>query len=336
MSNFNFDTLENRPLDANTCVNVVDKSDTSVSLISIDDCAEFKSTNLINDEANINRLFGSINEIINYDDVFIGCFETFTARRKRKRVYSIPVVWRFFLIYELIFLRAFPKIPFLKPIYLFFTRGKNRLLSKAEVLGRLVRAGFVIEDCFSENGISWFKARKKAQPKADKNRNDGLLIQLKRIGKSGKEFHVFKFRTMHPYSEYLHDYILRNNGYAQSGKPADDFRITPWGKFLRKYWLDELPQLVNVLRGEMKIVGTRPVSARYFQDIPEDLQKLRNTQKPGCIPPYVALNMKSDVESVQQSERIYLTEKLQRPYSTDTRYFFRALYNIIVRRKRSA
>jgi lipopolysaccharide/colanic/teichoic acid biosynthesis glycosyltransferase len=164
----------------------------------------------------------------------------------------------------------------------------------------------------------------------------GVFYRQQRVGRFGKEFRIYKFRTMHPYSEYLHDYVLRNNGYAQSGKPADDFRITPWGKFLRKYWLDELPQLVNVLRGEMKIVGTRPVSARYFQDIPEDLQKLRNTQKPGCIPPYVALNMKSDVESVQQSERIYLIEKLQRPYSTDTRYFFRAIYNILIRRKRSA
>jgi hypothetical protein len=86
----------------------------------------------------------------------------------------------------------------------------------------------------------------------------------------------------------------------------------------------------------MKLVGIRPVSARYFQDIPEDLQKLRNTQKPGCIPTYVALNMKSDVESVQQAERIYLLEKLQRPYSTDTRYFFKALFAIIVRSKRSA
>jgi lipopolysaccharide/colanic/teichoic acid biosynthesis glycosyltransferase len=307
-----------------------------------EDLTQFKTplilfnSKLINNETNLIDSLQSVNYKLKTDDVFIGCFETFTARRKRKYIYSIPIIWRFFLIYELIFLRAIPKISFLRPIYFFLTRGKNHLLSKAEVLGRLMRAGFEIEDCFAENGISWFIVRKTSEPKADVNRNYGLLIQLKRIGKGGKEFNVYKFRTMHPYSEYLHDYVLRNNGYAQSGKPADDFRITPWGKFLRKYWLDELPQLVNVLRGEMKIVGTRPVSARYFQDVPEDLQKLRNTQKPGCIPPYVALNMKSDVESVQQSERIYLTEKLQRPYSTDTRYFFRALYNIIVRRKRSA
>jgi lipopolysaccharide/colanic/teichoic acid biosynthesis glycosyltransferase len=210
------------------------------------------------------------------------------------------------------------------------------LFSKAEVLGRLLRAGFAIEDCFAENGISWFIVRKTSEPKAYVNRNYGLLIQLKRIGKGGKEFEVYKFRTMHPYSEYLQDYVLKLNGYAQSGKPAEDFRVTPWGRFLRKYWLDELPQLINVLKGEMKLVGIRPVSARYFQDIPEDLQKLRNTQKPGCIPPYVALNMKSDVESVQQAERIYLLEKLQRPYTTDTRYFFKALFAIIVRSKRSA
>jgi len=59
-------------------------------------------------------------------------------------------------------------------------------------------------------------------------------------------------------------------------------------------------------------------------------------QKPGCIPPYVALNMKSDVQSVQQAERIYLLEKETHPFTTDFRYFAKALYNIILKQKRSA
>ncbi len=141
---------------------------------------------------------------------------------------------------------------------------------------------------------------------------------------------------MHPYAEYLQDYILSLSGYSETGKPANDFRLTPWGGFFRRYWLDEIPQLINVLKGEMKLVGVRPISERYFKDIPADLQELRLKQKPGCIPPYVALNRKGSVETVLQAEREYLLEKEKHPYFTDTRYFFMAIFNIVFRRKRSA
>ena len=141
---------------------------------------------------------------------------------------------------------------------------------------------------------------------------------------------------MHPYAEYLQDYVLNINGYSETGKPANDFRLTPWGGFLRKYWLDELPQLLNILQGNLKLVGVRPISQRYFQDIPKDLQDLRLTQKPGCIPPYVALNRNGNVEDVLQSEREYLNEKLKYPYTTDTKFFFKAIYNIVFKHKRSA
>ena len=95
-------------------------------------------------------------------------------------------------------------------------------------------------------------------------------------------------------------------------------------------------QLYNILKGEMKLVGVRPISQRYFQDISPELKALRLKHKPGCIPPYVALNRNGDVESVQQAEVDYLNQKNKHPYSTDTRLFFSALYNILVRRKRSA
>ncbi len=159
---------------------------------------------------------------------------------------------------------------------------------------------------------------------------------MPRIGKNGKIIKVYKMRTMHPYAEYLHSYILKLHGYAESGKPANDFRLTPWGKFMRKYWLDELPQLINVLKGDLKLVGVRPISQRYFLDIPKDLQELRLRHKPGCIPPYVALNRKGNVKSVLQAEREYLEEKTRNPYTTDIKFFFKAIFNIVFRRKRSA
>jgi hypothetical protein len=216
------------------------------------------------------------------------------------------------------------------------TGGKGRLLSKAEMLGRLVACGFEILKHESTKGVTRFVVKKVKKPAYDTNASYGPIFRMRRIGKGGKIIHVYKFRTMHPYSEYLQDYILKQNGYAESGKPADDFRLTPWGKFMRRYWLDELPQLINVLKGDMKLVGVRPVSPRYFEDIPRHFQELRSKHKPGCVPPYVSLDRKPSVEGVLKAEEEYLLEKQRNPYFTDTRYFFSAIFNIIVKKKRSA
>ena len=141
---------------------------------------------------------------------------------------------------------------------------------------------------------------------------------------------------MHPYAEYLQKFIIEKNGYADSGKPKDDFRLTPWGRFLRKFWLDELPQLLNVLKGDLKLVGVRPVSKFYFDELPQEIKQLRKKHKPGCIPPYVALDKSGAVEEVLAAEKEYLLAKEQHPYTTDMRYFFKAIYNIIFKGKRSA
>jgi lipopolysaccharide/colanic/teichoic acid biosynthesis glycosyltransferase len=203
-------------------------------------------------------------------------------------------------------------------------------------MGRLVSCGFHIEDSNSFNGLTYIVAKKTKAPEYNMNVSYGPIFKMNRLGKGGKVIGVYKFRTMHPYAEYLQDYVLKLNGYADTGKPKDDFRLTPWGRFLRRYWLDELPQLINVLKGDLKLVGVRPISMRYYQDIPRDLQKMRMMVKPGCIPPYVALNRKSDIESVLQAEREYLRHKLRNPYITDTKYFFKALFNIVFKNKRSA
>ena len=290
----------------------------------------------LNDVRRINKFLQEVNESMENGQYFIGSFETYRARRERISFYHVPVLKHVWIASEFVFLRIFPKVPVLRQIYFAFTRGKGRLLSKAEVLGRLVCCGFEIQSHESIEGLTWFAVKKVKEPAYDRNASYGPVFRMRRIGKGGKIFNVLKFRTMHPYSEYLQDYVLKQNGYAPSGKPADDFRLTPWGKIMRRYWLDELPQLINVLKGDMKLVGVRPVSPRYFEDIPPHLQELRNTQKPGCIPPYVALNRKPSVEEVLKAEEEYLLEKKKNPYFTDTRYFFRAIYNIVVRRKRSA
>ena len=290
----------------------------------------------MNDVRRINKFLEHVNESMDEGEMFAASFETYRARRKRIVFYKIPLLKYGWIFSEFVFLRIFPKLPVLKKIYFGVTGGKDRLLSKAEMLGRLVACGFEIIHHESTNCLTRFVVKKVKEPAYDTEASYGPLFRMRRIGKGGKIIQVYKFRTMHPYSEYLQDYILKQNGYAESGKPADDFRLTPWGKVMRRYWLDEVPQLINVLKGDMKLVGVRPVSPRYFEDIPKHLQDLRIKQKPGCVPPYVSLDRKPSVEGVLKAEEEYLLEKQRNPYFTDTRYFVSAIYNIIVKKKRSA
>jgi lipopolysaccharide/colanic/teichoic acid biosynthesis glycosyltransferase len=290
----------------------------------------------VNNIRYINKFFEKVNEKLDNDNLFVCCFETIQARKERHRVGNIPVIKNIYFVFEFIFLRVFPKMWGLKKIYFAITRGQNRLISKAETFGRLASCGFEIVDYDSFNGLMYVIAKKVKEPVFDMNPSYGALYKMPRLGKNGKTIGVYKFRTMHPYAEYLQDYILNVHGYASSGKPANDFRLTPWGKFFRRYWLDELPQLINLIKGDLKLVGVRPISKRYAEDIPKDLLTLRLKQKPGCIPPYVSLNMKGNVKDVLEAEKTYLLEKTRHPYTTDTKYFFKAIFNIIFKHKRSA
>ena len=91
-----------------------------------------------------------------------------------------------------------------------------------------------------------------------------LLFRQVRIGRDGREFLCFKFRTMTPLAEQSLDELLGTSVTSREQwqllhKLSQDPRTTPVGRFLRRYSLDELPQLLNVLRGEMSIVGPRPI-----------------------------------------------------------------------------
>ena len=290
----------------------------------------------INNVRFINKFFEAVNLKLDIGDTFVYCFETYAARRKRKKINKIPIIGWIYFLNEFIFLRIFPKVKGLKKIYFFITRGRNRLLSKAEGLGRVVSCGFTIQNYFYSNGLLYVVCKKTKLPKYDMSPSYGPLYKMPRVGKGGKIIKVYKFRTMHPFSEYLQEYVVNKNGYADSGKPANDFRVTLWGKIFRKYWLDELPQLINVLKGEMKLVGVRPVSKPYFDALPDDIRQMRINHKPGCIPPYVSLNRNSGVKDVLQAEKEYLVACQQKPFLTDFIFFLRAIYNIVVNKKRSA
>jgi len=88
------------------------------------------------------------------------------------------------------------------------------------------------------------------------------FFRQSRVGREGKVFKVVKFRTMYPNAEErLAQLVDQNESDGLLFKIKDDPRITPIGRFLRSTSLDELPQLINVLRGEMSLVGPRPLPA---------------------------------------------------------------------------
>ena len=162
----------------------------------------------------------------------------------------------------------------------------------------------------------------------------GPVVKLKRIGYQGEIIPIYKFRTMHPYSEFIQGDIYEKYHLDKSGKLRNDFRITSWGKILRKYFIDELPQLYNWLRGDLKLIGVRALSEHYYSLYPEDLQKLRTSFKPGLIPPYYA-DLPQSFNEIIDSERKYLMLKSNKSFLTDLTYLTKAMVNIIFSGARS-
>jgi exopolysaccharide biosynthesis polyprenyl glycosylphosphotransferase len=108
-----------------------------------------------------------------------------------------------------------------------------------------------------------------------------VLFKQKRIGLHGKTFHIYKFRSMYQDAEQRLESLLNTNQTnSMMFKMFDDPRVTKVGKFIRKFSIDELPQLLNVLRGEMSLVGPRPPLPREVAAY-QDWQHVRLATVPG-------------------------------------------------------
>jgi len=103
-----------------------------------------------------------------------------------------------------------------------------------------------------------------------------ILYRSTRVGKKGRNFICYKFRTMVANAEELRDSLHHLNEREDIlFKISNDPRMTPLGRFLRKYSIDELPQFLNVLKGDMSLVGPRPpVPSEYRQYALEHLRRL--------------------------------------------------------------
>ena len=288
----------------------------------------------VNDHRWLNKFFETVNAVLPMGGHYAGCCETLDVRKLRFFRCCSRVFGSVMYLFDYLLHRVAPKVNITQRLYFGITRGRNRVLSRAEVLGRLYCCGFRVVDERLVNGLLYFVVQKMERPCFDTSPTYGPLIKLSRIGQNGRIINVYKLRTMYPYAEYLQHYIFEKNKLEEGGKFSNDFRVSTSGRLMRKLWVDELPMILNLLRGDLKLVGVRPLSQQYFSLYAPEIQQLRIKTKPGLIPPYYA-DMPKTLEEIMESEKRYLEKHQIHPFRTDFVYFWKAFYNIIIRKARS-
>lgn len=139
----------------------------------------------------------------------------------------------------------------------------------------------------------------------------GPFYKQVRVGKEGKPFDLYKFRSMRTGSD--------KKGLITVGNA--DSRITKMGRFVRKYKLDEFPQLINVLKGEMSVVGPRPEVPKYVAMYNEDQRKVLSV-RPG-LTDYASIQYFEENEILAQSddpERTYINEVMPEKLRLNRKY----------------
>lgn len=295
----------------------------------------FVNLQKLNDLRGINYFFCTVNEHLP-DNGKLVCRFTSRSQQKQDILKRFPkgINWCVYVMFFIV-RRVFPKLFLTHRLYFDITDGKKRVLTQTEVLGRLYFCGFAVDDVRLCGRDTYVVAHRVKQPEPQHSRRYGPFITLPRIGKGGKIINVYKMRTMHPYAEFLQAYIYEKNNLQEGGKFANDMRISTLGAFMRKYWIDELPMLINLLKGEMKLVGVRPLSRHYFSLYTKELQDLRTQFLPGLLPPFY-VDMPKTLEEVQQSEMKYLKAcQKDGVCKTDFRYLWGIVYTILFKKARS-
>lgn len=146
-----------------------------------------------------------------------------------------------------------------------------------------------------------------------------VLFKQKRVGRYGKEFNILKFRTMVVNAEKLGKQITVGN----------DSRITKIGAFLRKYKLDELPQLINVIKGDMSLIGPRPEVPKYVALYNENQRKVLDV-RPG-ITDYASIEYRDEnsiLAKVNNPEEYYINVIM--PHKIDLNMKYIEKNNILI------
>jgi lipopolysaccharide/colanic/teichoic acid biosynthesis glycosyltransferase len=134
------------------------------------------------------------------------------------------------------------------------------------------------------------------------------VFRLEAMGKDGKPFRMFKFRSMVKNAHAMVDQVVGQGGSGPMFKVKSDPRVTRVGAFLRATSLDELPQLLNVIRGEMSLVGPRALSAaRYDPEYLSGWRAVRLTVLPGITGPWQIGGRIQDFDECCRIDASYVT-----------------------------
>ncbi len=300
----------------------------------------------INDVLRLNQFMQFCTEHINLGGYFVLRYMPFeNVLKNLKDRYSGPFYWIAFILH-FIWYRAIPKIPWLDKLYfspiiswldtihLSLVKKRNRVLSKAEVWGRLSFYGMRVHAESKGDGELYIIAQRITFPVLNKIPSYYPIASLEKVGLDGEIIRTHKIRTMFPFSEFLQQRVFEDHGLAPTGKFTNDFRLTEYGRFLRKYWLDELPQIFDWLRGDIKLVGMRATSRQFLSLYPKEFYNLYIQIKPGLIPPIFDESIKG-FDQIVEVELTYLQHYWEQPIWTDIRYFFQTFTDIVFRGVRS-
>jgi len=289
----------------------------------------------VNDIRYIDELFDEAAQAVPFGGYFICRYVPHTMRvaalrRRFGSGWAFRVAW----LTQFALHRAWPKLPRLNAVYFAATGARNRLLSKVEVWGRLSYAGWRVAVECPDNAETWVLAQRVAKRPTNKRPSYYPVVPLEKVGLQGGVIYLHKIRSMYPYSEFLQKRMFEEHGLTTTGKFANDFRLTEYGPFIRKYWIDELPQWFDWLRGDVKLVGMRATSRHYLSLYPQELIDLYLKTKPGLIPP-IFDEATPGFDGIVATELGYLRRYQQAPLRTDVKYFFKTFSDIFLRGVRS-
>lgn len=162
--------------------------------------------------------------------------------------------------------------------------------------------------------------------------DDGpLFYEHLRYGKDGKKFRIYKFRSMcidadKKLKEYLEQNQEARIEFEENHKLKDDPRITKLGKFIRKTSIDELPQFINVLKGDMSLIGPRPIVDGEIEKYGENKEKFLSV-KPG-LTGYWAANGRSDITYEERMKmELYYVDNIS--FKLDIQIFFKTIISVL-------
>lgn len=155
------------------------------------------------------------------------------------------------------------------------------------------------------------------------------------LGLEGRPIQILKIRTMRKDVNGFNPVSLEASEFDVLGKPKEDPRPTFLGRMLRRYWIDELPQIRNLLNGEMKLVGIRPCNQEGWTRYPISIKERALKYRPGLLGVHYAHEQIGGFERHLEILEEYLDLYEKDPSTTDRLYFNKIMRNIILNGIRS-